>query len=206
MFSERIEQFDINQPIFTEDILSAFSRYSRAYVFRIIKKWESTGELVRFSQGIYYRPKKTFYGMSTITADDVIEKKYLRSNEDVYGIRSGLWLLNKFLITPQVPNVIEIVTNKETMRCREIDIDGRKFILRKSRVDINKENEKIYILLQLFNDLGTKNTIDNVSKQLIIKYIADNKINKKQLFDMAMSFPAIVTKNMIRTGVLNGII
>ena len=34
--------------------------------------------------------------------------------------------------------VLEIVTNKETTRCRKIMIKGREFILRKSRIKITK--------------------------------------------------------------------
>ena len=72
------EKFNINQPIFTEEIMELFPQYSRPYIFRLINNLEKSGELIRYSKGVYFIPKKTFFGVSTITADSVIEKKYLK--------------------------------------------------------------------------------------------------------------------------------
>lgn len=39
MFLERLKtKFNINEPIFAEEILAAFPEYTRAYIFRIIDK------------------------------------------------------------------------------------------------------------------------------------------------------------------------
>ena len=149
------EKFNINEPIFTEEIMALFPQYSRPYIFRLLNELEKSSELIRYSKGVYFIPKKTFFGLSTITADAVIEKKYLKEYNNIYGIYSGLRLLNLFSVTTQVPNVIEIVTNNETMRCREINLNGRTFVLRKSRFNIDKNNASAYMVLQLFNDLGT---------------------------------------------------
>lgn len=134
------EKFNINEPIFTEEIMALFPQYSRPYIFRLLNELEKDSELIRYSKGVYFIPKKTFFGLSTITADAVIEKKYLKEYNSIYGIYSGLRLLNLFSITTQVPNVIEIVTNNETMRRREINLNGRTFVLRKSRFKIDKNN------------------------------------------------------------------
>ena len=79
MFLNEIKQkFNINEPIFTEELMELFSQYSRPYVFRIINEMEKTNELVRYTKGVYFIPKKTFFGLSTITADSVVEKRYLK--------------------------------------------------------------------------------------------------------------------------------
>ena len=193
----------MNEPIFTEDLLKLFSEYSRAYVFRFIKRLEESGELVKFSAGVYYIPRKTFYGVSTITADSVIERKYLSRNEDVYGVYSGLRLLNMFSVSTQVPNVIEVVTNNESSRCREVVLDGRKFILRRSRVIINKSNADAYLVLQLFSDLGSKTNLNAFAKQRLAEYLREKRITQKKLISLAMSFPARTMKNLIGSGVLD---
>ena len=55
MFIEKLNStFRKNEPIFTEEILSAFSQYSRPRVFQFINKAEGNGELVRFDTGVYY--------------------------------------------------------------------------------------------------------------------------------------------------------
>ncbi|MBQ3493751.1 MAG: hypothetical protein IJA88_06545 [Clostridia bacterium] len=206
MFINEIKRkFNINEPIFTEELMELFSQYSRPYVFRIINEMEKTNELVRYTKGVYFIPKKTFFGLSTITADSVVEKRYLKELNNVYGIYSGLKLLNLFSITTQVPNVVEIVTNNETMRCREIEVNGRKFILRKSRFEIDKNNADMYMLLQVFNDLDAKTKLDDFAQRRLTSFIKEKGINLSKLLNLAMKFPAKTMKNLIGSGVLNGI-
>ena len=206
MFVNEIKRkFNINEPIFTEELMELFSQYSRPYVFRIINEMEKTNELVRYTKGVYFIPKKTFFGLSTITADSVVEKRYLKELNNVYGIYSGLKLLNLFSITTQVPNVVEIVTNNETMRCREIEVNGRKFILRKSRFEIDKNNADMYMLLQVFNDLDAKTKLDDFAQRRLTSFIKEKGINLSKLLNLAMKFPAKTMKNLIGSGLLNGI-
>lgn len=206
MFLNEIKQkFNINEPIFTEELMELFSQYSRPYIFRIINEMEKANELVRYAKGVYFIPKKTFFGLSTITADSVVEKRYLKELNNVYGIYSGLKLLNLFSITTQVPNVVEIVTNNETMRCREIEVNGRKFILRKSRFEIDKNNADMYMLLQVFNDLDAKTKLDDFAQRRLTSFIKEKGINLSKLLNLAMKFPAKTMKNLIGSGVLNGI-
>lgn len=206
MFIERIRrEYDPNVPIFTKNILKIFPEYSRAYVFRLIKKAEEKGELVKFSEGVYFMPTETIIGPSTIIADDVVEIKYIKNNDEVYGVYSGLQLLNMFSVTTQVPNVIEVVTNNETTRRREIELDGRKFILRKSRFEINKDNANTYLVLQLFNDTGKEEIINRHSKEIIVNFIKEQKISLDDLLSYAAYFPARAIKNLIRNEILDKI-
>lgn len=202
-FIERLkDKYDANEPIFTEEILKTFRDYSRAFVFRLIKDAENAGELVKFSKGVYYLPRKTFYGVSTITADSVIERKYLRQNDDVFGVYGGLKLLNAFSVTTQVPNVIEVVTNNETTRCREITLDGRRFVLRRSRVKIDKANANAYTVLQLFSDLDRDAELSDFAKRRLRDYLTEKRIPRDQLLSLAMDFPARTLKKLIGSGVL----
>ena len=207
MFIERLsEKFNNNEPIFTEEILGLFREYSRAQVFRYIDKAKESKEIVQFAKGVYYIPNVTFWGsLSTITADSVIEKKYLRNAEQTYGVFGGIKLLNNFSVTTQMAAVIEVVTNNETTRCREIDINGRKFILRKSRCEINKNNYAAYTVLQLFNDFTEQDRLDEASRRRLLEYIKSRKVTQKQLLELSMQFPARATKKLIGSGVLNEI-
>ena len=207
MFIERLsEKFNINEPIFTEEILGLFREYSRAQVFRYIDKAKERKEIVQFTKGVYYIPNVTFWGdLSTITADAVIEKKYLRNAEQTYGVFGGIKLLNNFSVTTQMAAVIEVVTNNETTRCREIAVNGRRFILRKSRCEINKNNYAAYTVLQLFNDFTEQDRLDEASRKRLLEYIKSRKVTQKQLLELSMQFPARATKKLIGSGVLNEI-
>ena len=205
MFIDKIEKiYGTNTPIFADEIVALFDGYTRAYVFRLINKAEAEGELVSYSRGVYYIPKRTFFGKSTICSEMVAEKKYLKNKESVYGIYSGLNLLNRFGITTQVPNTLEIATNNETTRKRTIDIGGRKFILRKARCKITKDNYPVYTILQLFNDMSNEDKLNEFARKQIGDYIVQNDVTTEKLFDMSRFFPSATLKKMIGSGVLNG--
>lgn len=207
MFVERIkDNYNPGLPIFTNDIISLFPEYTRAYVFRLIKKSENNGELVRFSRGAYCIPKKTFFGYSTISANNVANKKYIKDDVSIYGIYSGLTLLNQFGLTTQVPNVLEIVTNNEATRKRIVEIDGMKFIIRKSRFEINNNNYQYYTILQLFLEIGPNQKINDFSKKRIKEYLINNNIDNNVLIKYAMYFPQQVIKTLLESEVLNGTI
>ena len=164
-------------------------------------------ELIQFTKGVYYIPTITFWGdLSMITTDSVIEKKYLRNSNQVYGVYSGIKLFNLFSVTTQMGATIEIVTNNETTRCRHIDINGRKFILRKSRCKITKKNYAAYTILQLFNDFDDQDKLDDHSYKSIIEYINNYKVEKEKLLELSMQFPARAIKKLIGSGILNKIV
>lgn len=201
MLTERLkEKFAYNEPIFTKEILSVMGDYSRAYVFRFIDRAMQSGKLARFDEGVYYLPQRTVLGLSTITAEDVIVKKYIGNRGDVYGIYSVLKLQNIFSVTTQMPNVIEVVSNNETMRARTITLDGMKFILRASRCKIKADNASEYMIMQLFNDI--QGEMNDRAKQRVTSYINQKGVKIERLLEIAKSFPAKATKNMIMSGVL----
>lgn len=204
MLVERLKaKFNPNEPIFTNEILEMLKEYSRTYIFRLIDKAEKDGEIVSFDTGVYFIPTKSIIGTSTITAEDVVNKKYIGYKDDVYGVYSGLSLQNMFSFTTQMPNTIEIVTNKETMRCRKITIDGRVVILRKSRCKIDCTNAHAYTILQLISEMEKNIEMDDKARESISKYMRENKVNNSDLLTLARCFPAQTTKNLMYSGVLN---
>lgn len=207
MFIERLSsKYNNDEPIFTENILELFSDYSRAQVFRFIKKAKNNKEIIQFDKGIYYIPRFTFWGnLSTIAADDVVAKRYLRNGQKIYGVYSGIKLLNSFSVTTQMAAIIEIVSNNETTRRRVIEINGRKFVLRKSRCEINSNNYAAYTILQLFNDLNDTDELNNSSKRRLLEYIKKKNVTQEKLLNMSVSFSSKATKNLIRSGIINAI-
>ena len=196
-------KFNTNEPIFTNEILETFEEYSRAYVFRLIDKAEKNGEVVNFDTGVYFLPTKSIIGTSTITAEDVVNKKYIGYKNDVYGVYSGLSLQNMFSLTTQMPNTIEIVSNNESMRCRKTTVDGRTVILRKSRCKIDRNNAQAYTVLQLLSEIGKDSDIGDRAREAIKRYMQENKVTTADLISLAKFFPAQTMKNLIYSGVLN---
>lgn len=204
-FLEMVKKnFKEDEPIFIDEILALFSDYTKAYVFRLLK--EENEEIRNFSRGVYFLPKKTFFGESNITSNMVANKKYVSNGEDTYGVYAGISLLNAFGITSQVPNVLEIITNKEATRKRTIDIKGKQFILRKSRFSIDNNNLGYYYILQLFLEMPEKCELNDFSREMIIQYIKNKKLNPESLVKYSLYFPGRTLKNVVNSGVFNGIV
>lgn len=207
MFVEQLKkEFGTNTPIFIDEILKMYRNYSRAYVFRLIKQAEKSGELSLYSRGVYYVPRQTLFGKSNIIPEMVVEKKYLRDGNSIYGVYAGTTLLNYFGLTTQVPNIIELITNKESTRKRSIYINDKEFIIRKSRCNITSDNYPEYTLLQLFSEMGQDEKITKSFIKEINQFIVSNNVTKEKLFKMASNFPSTASKNMIRSLTFNGII
>ncbi len=204
MFIKKLkENFNLNEPIFTKEILELFNNYSRAYVFRLIDSAVERKEIIKYDTGIYYIPEITSLGLSILLPDDVIRKKYLQNDDDVYGIYCGLKLLNGFSVTTQMPSTIEIVSNNESTRCRKLILKGRTFILRKSRCKIDRNNLYAYIILQLLTEAGIENDLNDELKKNIREYMETTKTDKKALTDLLKYFPLRTTKNLILSGIIN---
>lgn len=204
MFIERVkEKFGVNEPIFTEELIELFSDYSRVQVFRFIKKAKDDGEIIQYDKGIYFIPRQTFLGLSTITADMVIEKKYLRNEKNIYGVYSGIKLFNTFSMTTQMAAVVEVVTNNESAKYREIQVKNRRFILRRSRCRIDKDNAAAYTVLQLFSEFDKNDKLNDNAKRRLLEYIAVTGVTKEQLFTLSMKFPTKTAQNLIGSGILN---
>lgn len=197
------EQFKENVPIFTNEILEIMKEYSRQRVYQMINEALNKETLIRYDRGIYYLPKETEFGNSILSLNDVINKKYIKNNGDVFGIYGKFVNDLNFSISTQVPNVIEVITNIETRKVREIEIRGRKIILRKSRIPITKENEGAYTLMELFNNINMRDFKENRQiKENVFNYTKEKEIKRDDLLNMAEFFPAKAMKNMVISGVL----
>ncbi len=202
---ERLKnKFGVNEPIFTSEILEEMKEYSRARVFQLLKKAEEEEKIIKFDNGIYYIPTQTRYGLSLISVEQVVQKKFIANNDLVYGIYGGLQLKQNFMLTMQVASTIEVITNNETMFVREIELKNRKIILRKSRLPITKENVNAYTILELFSNIDIKEYLNNSMVQNeVFKFIKENEIKSKDVYKLVGFFPAKTTRNIMESGIIN---
>ena len=197
--TELEKNFGKNTPILLDEIKRLFSQYSTVYLFQLLRDCIAKGELVRYDDSVYFVPKQSIFGEPIISTDEVVYKKYIKTGNEVQGTLIGWSFLNRVGATTQVPNVIEIATNKESMRVRTVTIGNRKFILRKPRVEIDKDNEKIVSLMET----ATWFEFGQDSTEALIDYAKQNKITVKDILVYAEYYPAQTLKNM--TGVLYGL-
>lgn len=204
MFVETLKkEFDYNEPIFTYEILDLFKQYTKAYVLRLLKRAVEKKEIVKFCRGVYFFPIMTPVGLSTITPEYIVKKKYITYEDDVYGVICGLGLDNAFHLCTQMPGVIEITTNKESMIKREIDVDGARVILYKPRCKITKENCRAYTVMQVLSQFNSEgNTYEEV-KKVIDEYMEYYGIEEESIVSVSKYFPRYAINNLMKCGVLS---
>ena len=66
--------------------------------------------------------KKMLWGDSHLNSRKVIQKRFLSDGDKVYGHIAGLSLVNQAGLSTQVPNLLELVTNNEHTRTRDIHV------------------------------------------------------------------------------------
>ena len=189
-----------NEPILLNEVNIAGMKKDniRQAFTRLVKR----GQLERFAQGVYYIPKMTSLGKSRLSSKKVYEKKYICNGKKLYGFYAGLILENASGLTTQVPNIVEIVTNNEGSRCREVLVGKQKVRLRKSSVKITEQNVRVLQFLDLMNRIDLKNMPEK-SKDKLKKFVKENKLKREEVFLYVKKFPSRTAKNMIESGVIN---
>ena len=188
--------FGYNEPILLEEI--SFNGFSKPWINKQLAKYVKTGELIRFDKGVYYVPKKTILGPSKLNPQKVIERKYINSKDGYY---SGASFLNQLGLSTQVPNVIEIYTNNESAKVREINVGSIKVILRKARTTINSSNVAVQSFLELMNSVSPS-FFDEERKQITAKYIKDTGITRNDITKYAKAFPDKAMRTLIESQVI----
>lgn len=191
-------KFGRNVPILLNEIMALFPDITEDGVYRRIRKAIAEGTLVKRERGVYYIPTRTRLGLSIISEEEVLAKRYIKSGEVVYGYVTGLALENKAGVSQQVPGTLEIVTNNETMRSRKLGRKGgwREVILRKPRVPVTKENVVVLEALDLITitplDSLESYELHNLKKKL-------ESVPRKILVEYLEYYPAKTAKKLIES-------
>ncbi len=196
-------KFGYNNPILLKEIERATETNVR--IRKTMSRLVSNGQVERFSQGVYYIPKITLIGKSRLSTKSVYEKKYIKDENEIYGYYTGLFFQNAIGLTTQVPNTIEIVTNREKSRLREIKIGNQKIRLKRSRAQITKENANVLQLLDLITEFDLVDFIGD-RQTVLSNYIIKECIPRDNMFEYIPYFPAKTAKKLIESGLLSAFI
>ena len=205
LYDYLMENYGENTPIFVSELDIEGLNESTLRVQ--IKKMTDAGMLKRFDTGIYFIPKKTiFKSGSTISAMQVIEKKYLKNKDKVFGYLSGYMLVNMAGLTTQVPVVYEVVSNNATTDYRKIMINKTRVIVRRPKVPVTNENVRILQFLDLIKDVDIYSEEEgNSLKKRMLEIMKKLDITFSALEPYLSFYPEKIYKNMYETGVLAGV-
>ena len=192
-------EFKPNTPIFLSDLENT-NKTSGDALRKSFSRMAKTGEIRRFQKGIYYIPEKTIFGESSLNPADVIRRKYLSDDKNQYGVLTGLALLNKWGLTTQVPNVIEISTNNETNRKRQVYIGDQAVILRCSRTPITNENATLIEFLEALSSINFNN---NEQLNYLRTYLKSQNFSRTLLDQVLIAYPKRIYQELVESGMID---
>ena len=199
MLKHLIETFGCNQPFAISEI--TYKDYSQIWIYKSVAELCKKGEIVHLDRGVYYIPKKNKYGIVPFDPMKIIEKKYIKDNENVQGFYSGKYLLYQLGISKINPKTIEIYSNNETQRSKVVNICGKRLLLHKQRTKIDKFNASVLCFLELMNGIDVE-TLDEYKRKLIADYINENRITQRQITKYIPYFPDKTCRNLIESEVI----
>ena len=199
LYESLLNCFGYNEPFKTSEI--NFEDYSKEKICIEMTKLCKKGKVVRFETGIYYIPKTNKFGTVIFNQSKIVDKKYIKDGEKVFGYYSGTELEYRLGLTKVKPNTIVIYTNGETTRMRRVMVGSQRIILRKPRTKIDKFNAPVLCFLELMNGIDTE-TLDEYKRKLISDYIKENRITQKQITKYIPFFPDKTCRNLIESEVI----
>ena len=199
LYESLLNCFGYNEPFKTSEI--NFEDYSKEKICIEMTKLCKKGKVVRFETGIYYIPKTNKFGTVIFNQSKIVDKKYIKDGEQVFGYYSGTELEYRLGLTKVKPNTIVIYTNGETTRMRRVMVGSQRIILRKPRTKIDKFNAPVLCFLELINGIDVE-TLDEYKRKLITDYITENRITQKQITKYIPCFPDKTCRNLIESEVI----
>ena len=189
------ENYKSNEPIFVSDVDLPVSDTN---LRRMFKDLCDSGKVVRFDKGIYYIPKQSrLKGGVPLGTDTVVRAKYIIRKGKIEGYYSGYTFANQLGITTQVPYVTEVVSNNASSRFRELDLKGRRVVLRKPRITITEENFRVLQLLDLLSNVTqyADEDIEDVARR-VKDYMKKEGIDRENVDKYVGEYPDRIYKNM----------
>lgn len=198
-FDYLVGEYGYNEVIMGTEI--SYEKYSRPWIAKAITKLCEEGRLIRFEKGIYYIPTDTLLGKSRLDVQKVITKKYIDDGNDIIGYYSGVTFLNMLGLSTQMPNTLEIYTNNEPSRVREVPVGNQKVILRRSRADINRNNVATMSFLELMN-FTDASFYDDEKRKTVTEFIKKNDITRNKISQYSPYFPDKAMRTLVESEVI----
>lgn len=198
-FDYLVSLYGYNEVILSNEI--SYNKYSVSWIKKMLRKLCDEGKISRFEKGVYYIPTDTPLGKSRLDPKKVIIKKYINDGNNMIGYFSGVTFMNMLGLSTQMPNTMEIYTNNEPSRIREVPVGSQKVLLRRARTEINSTNAATMSFLELMNFTDAK-FYNADRKKIIAAFIAKNGITRKSISAYLRYFPNRTMRTLIESEVI----
>ena len=189
---QRIEVMPEDSIFFRSD----FPEYHAEFVGSTLSELTDEGLLVRISQGIYAKPRKSRFGVVLPTVDKVVQAIASRDNSEV--LPSGMTALNVLGLSTQVPmNYTYLTTGSE----RKIKLANRQVTLKRGvPKNFCYETRLAALLVQALRVLKQENVTDeelHTIRSLVLK--EPDKESLMRDVDMMPAWMKRIVKPMLKT-------
>lgn len=193
-----LAEFGKGAPILADEIISLFPGITRVAVYQNIEKSMSKGFLARYSRGVYFIPIQGRFGVVPLSAEVVVERKYISNGESVFGYYSGLTLENRAGLSSQVPAVLEITTNAASKRVRSLGPAGgwKDVVIRRPRCEVTSENVNA---LKFLDAVTALSPMQLESAELSSLKKLARKAGRKCVLECAAFYPAKTSKRLVES-------
>ena len=188
-----IQNCEKNEPIFIEDIkeyiIQFYKDEEKEKIFNnvkeILNRLNKENIIKTAYKGIYYIPKTNIFGEVPLPNNKIIQYKYLTDKlGNVKGYITGANLFNKVGLTTQVPNIIDIVTN-ECKKNNKYENKNLNVIIRKPKIEINKDNYKYLQLIDLIENKDNIYVEVDYMDEIIYNFIRENDLQFEKILKYA---------------------
>lgn len=191
--SQKIEnqlgKIPVGTPFRYQDLGIKDTEYSAAA--SAMSRLVGAGILSRVSKGVFYKPKKTVFGIAKPKEEDLL-KEYLFKNGQRIAYVTGMNLYNKMGLTTQVPAQIFVATKS---RRSAVTLGNITIRPTKSYAAITNDNFPLLGILDAikdFNDIPDKNTRSAIQVLTArIKKLSSQELN--ELVRYAEKYPPRVS-------------
>lgn len=198
LYDRLLESYGPDEPILSRDI--RYEDCSRPWLSKQIGKLCREGLLARFEPGVYYIPTTTPFGRSLLDPRKVIEKKYIRNGDRVFGYYAGTTLLNQLGLSSQMANTIELYTNEESSKGRLVTVGWQDVYLRRARTTVTAENAAVLSFMEAMNCIEPSG-LTAEEKRIVARFIRETDITGKKIARYAPAFPDRTMRNLIESEV-----
>jgi hypothetical protein len=147
----------INMPFTADEICSkAAARFGAPkneiqYAVNVALNRMIGTEILRYQKGVYYKPKRTIFGLVPISPQETVYREYVETGDGVIGYLTGPALAQKLGLTTQMPRYQYYATN--AVKGRERIVENANVVLRQPRTTVTADN---YRYLQVLDVIDNK--------------------------------------------------
>ncbi|WP_088362967.1 DUF6088 family protein [Bacillus cereus] len=202
LYTYLFEEYGYDEPIFLEYLLEDLNINPNT-LRQKLKRLTDAEKIARsvYRNGIYFIPSPDrILKVKAISFNKILLNKYLVKKGQRIGYVTGLDFANTLSLTTQVPSTIEIVTQKEKSKNREVNFNQRIVILHKPKTLITEKNYRLLQILDLITNFKRLSELPfEKATPIMANYLKNISISHKEL-ETYLELYAVVKEPFIKSG------